>query len=74
MKEQAKLPSRELNTPLETTNNFARTDANVIGYFSEKNNMYEEFIAAANELRGEEGGKVWMCVCVSVFVVVLCLF
>lgn len=53
MREQAKLPSRQIATPIEATNNLARTDANVIGYFSEKNDMYEEYIGAANELRGE---------------------
>lgn len=51
MKEQAKLPSKEVKSVLEAQNNFARTDANVIGYFSEKNDMYEEYIGAANELR-----------------------
>lgn len=54
MKEQIKLPSREVTTVLEATNNFARTDANIIGYFPEKNDMFEEYVAAANELRGEE--------------------
>ncbi|XP_042239990.1 protein disulfide-isomerase A4-like [Homarus americanus] len=53
MKEQARLPSREVQTALEAQNNFARTDANVIAYFSEKNDMFEEFIGAANELRGK---------------------
>lgn len=52
MREQAKLPSRQIDTSLEATNNFARTDANVIGYFPEKNDMFEEYIGAANELRG----------------------
>uniref|UniRef100_A0A0P4W9K9 Protein disulfide-isomerase n=1 Tax=Scylla olivacea TaxID=85551 RepID=A0A0P4W9K9_SCYOL len=53
MKDQVKLPSREITTVLESTNNFARTDANVIGYFPEKNDMFEEYIGAANELRGK---------------------
>lgn len=53
MREQAKLPSRLITTALEATNNFARTDANVIGYFPEENDMFEEYIGAANELRGE---------------------
>lgn len=51
MKEQAKLPSKEVRTLLEAQNNFARTDANVIAYFTEKNDMFEEYIGAANELR-----------------------
>ncbi|KAK7084932.1 hypothetical protein SK128_013057 [Halocaridina rubra] len=53
MKEQAQLPSKEVKTYLETQNNFDRTDANVIGYFLEKNDMFEEYIGAANELRGK---------------------
>ena len=54
MKEQVKLPSREVTTVLEAINNFAKTDANIIGYFAEKNDMFEEYIGAANELRGEK--------------------
>ncbi|KAG0702075.1 Protein disulfide-isomerase A4 [Chionoecetes opilio] len=53
MREQAKLPSREVATVLEIANNFARTNANVIGFFSEKNDMFEEYIAAANQLRSK---------------------
>lgn len=53
MKEQAKLPSREVQTSNEAINNFARTDANVIGYFAERNDMFDEYIGAANELRGK---------------------
>lgn len=53
MKEQAKLPSREVQTSHEALNNFARTDANVIGYFAERNDMFDEYIGAANELRGK---------------------
>ncbi|KAK8746821.1 hypothetical protein OTU49_016835 [Cherax quadricarinatus] len=53
MKEQAKLPSREVKTAVEAQNNFARKDANVIAYFSEKNDMFDEYIGAANELRGK---------------------
>lgn len=53
MREQAKLPSRLITTALEATNNFARTDSNVIGYFPEENDMFEEYIGAANELRGK---------------------
>ncbi|CAL4173797.1 unnamed protein product [Meganyctiphanes norvegica] len=52
MKEQAKLPSREVTSPLEATNSLARKDATVAAYFTEKGDMYEEFIGAANELRG----------------------
>ncbi|XP_045613093.1 protein disulfide-isomerase A4 [Procambarus clarkii] len=53
MKEQAKLPSREAMTPLEAQNNFARKEANVIAYFTKKNDMFDEYIGAANELRGK---------------------
>lgn len=53
MKEQAKLPSREVQTAREAQNNFARTEANVIAYFAEKNDMFDEYIGAANELRGK---------------------
>lgn len=52
MKEQAKLPSMEIKSVLEMHNNMVRTDATVIGYFTEKGNMFEEYIGAANELRG----------------------
>lgn len=57
MKEQAKLPSMEIKSVLEMQNNMARTDATVIGYFTEKGDMYEEYIGAANELRG----KIFLC-------------
>lgn len=53
MKEQAKLPSMEIKSVLEMHNNMVRTDATVIGYFTEKGNMFEEYIGAANELRGK---------------------
>lgn len=52
MREQAKLPSREVTSPTEASNNLARLDATIAAYFTEKSDMYEEFIGAANELRG----------------------
>lgn len=52
MKEQAKLPSMEIKSVLEMQNNMARTDATIIGYFTEMGDMFEEYIGAANELRG----------------------
>ena len=50
--QQAKLPSREVTSPKEAINNLARLEATVAAYFTEKNDMYEEYIGAANELRG----------------------
>ncbi|XP_037774382.1 protein disulfide-isomerase A4-like [Penaeus monodon] len=41
-----------IKSVLEMHNNMVRTDATVIGYFTEKGNMFEEYIGAANELRG----------------------
>ena len=52
MKEQAKSPSWEIQSAIEAKNNIARTEATAFGFFTEKNDMYEEYIGAANELRG----------------------
>ena len=53
MKEQAKLPSQEIQNIVEGKNNIARTESTSFAYFPEKNDMYDEYIAAANEVRGK---------------------
>lgn len=52
MREQAKLPSKEVGSAKELNNLAPRTDVTIIAYFAEKNDMFEEYIGAANELRG----------------------
>jgi len=52
MKEQMKLPSEEKSTALGITNNLDRLEATVVGYFNGKSDLYDEFVVAANEMRG----------------------
>ncbi|XP_076067229.1 putative protein disulfide-isomerase A4 [Oratosquilla oratoria] len=52
MREQAKLPSKEISIILDAQNSMARSDVTVFAHFLEKNDMFDEFINAANELRG----------------------
>lgn len=52
MKDQAKPPSEEKNHMLGITNNMDRTEVTVIGFFDGKSDMYDEYIVAANEMRG----------------------
>merc|ERR550519_1772452 len=52
MKEQFKPPSEEKNHMLGITNNMNRLDATVVGFFKGKSDLYDEYIVAANEMRG----------------------
>ena len=52
MKEQAKPPSEEKNHMLGVTNNMDRLEATVVGFFKGKSDLYDEYIVAANEMRG----------------------
>ena len=52
MKVQNKLPSDEKSHMLGITNNLNRLDATVVGFFKGKSDLYDEYIVAANEMRG----------------------
>lgn len=52
MNDQAKLPSHLIETFIHAKNQIPRTDSYVFAYFEDKNEFYEEYIAAANKLRG----------------------
>jgi len=52
MKEQNKLPSIEKTHMLGITNNMDRLETTVVGFFKGKSDLYDEFVVAANEMRG----------------------
>ena len=52
MKEQNKLPSIEKTHMLGITNNMDRLETTVVGFFNGKSDLYDEFVVAANEMRG----------------------
>jgi len=52
MKGQSKPPSEEKNHMLGITNNMDRTEVTVVGYFNGKSDLYDEYVVAANEMRG----------------------
>jgi len=52
MKDQSKLPSAEKSHMLGVTNNMDRLETTVVGFFKGKSDLYDEFIVAANEMRG----------------------
>jgi len=52
MKEQVKLPSEEKTHMLGITNNLDRLETTVVGFFNGKSDLYDEFVVAANEMRG----------------------
>lgn len=52
MRNQAKPPSEEKNHMLGITNNMDRTEVTIVGYFNGKSDLYDEYIVAANEMRG----------------------
>ena len=52
MKQQASAPSEEKNSKLGITNNMDRLDITVVGFFNGKTDLYDEFMVAANEMRG----------------------
>merc|ERR1712238_466046 len=52
MKGQSKPPSEEKNHMLGITNNMDRTEVTVVGYFNGKSDLFDEYVVAANEMRG----------------------
>jgi len=52
MREQAKPPSEEKNHMLGITNNMDRAEVTVVGYFNGKSDLFDEYVVAANEMRG----------------------
>jgi len=52
MKEQVKLPSEEKTHMLGITNNLDRLEATIVGFFNGKSDLFDEFVVAANEMRG----------------------
>jgi len=52
MRDQSKPPSEEKNHMLGITNNMDRTEVTVVGYFNGKSDLYDEYLVAANEMRG----------------------
>ncbi|TRY73095.1 hypothetical protein TCAL_00905 [Tigriopus californicus] len=52
MKEQSKPPSEEKNNLLGITNNMDRLEISVVGFFKGKSDLFDEYIVAANEMRG----------------------
>ena len=52
MKAQAKPPSEEKSHHLGISNNLDRTEITVVGFFLGKSDLYDEFLVAANEMRG----------------------
>jgi len=47
-----KSPSEEKSHMLGITNNLNRLDSTVVGFFKGKSDLYDEYIVAANEMRG----------------------
>jgi len=52
MKKQAEAPSDEKNSKIGITNNMDRLDITVVGFFDGKSDLYDEYVVAANEMRG----------------------
>ncbi len=52
MREQFKLPSEQKDHMLGLSNNMDRLDVTVVGFFKGKSDLYDEYIVAANEMRG----------------------
>jgi len=52
MKDQARSPSQEKSSKLGITNNLDRLDITIVGFFNGKSDLYDEYIIAANEMRG----------------------
>ena len=52
MKEQVKLPTEEKTHMLGITNNLDRLETTVVGFFNGKSDLYDEYVVAANEMRG----------------------
>lgn len=53
MKELARSPSKLVNTLGELKNAMDRTETTIVGFFSSKTDLYNEYLAAAEELRGK---------------------
>lgn len=52
MQGQSSPPTEEKNHMLGVTNNMDRTEVTVVGFFKGKSDLYDEFVVAANEMRG----------------------
>jgi len=52
MKEQSKSPSIEKTTVQGIQNNMDRLEITVVGFFAGKSDLYDEYVVAANEMRG----------------------
>ena len=52
MRQQNQPPSKEVATPSALANSLDRLEATVLGLFNEKSDLFEEFMVAANEMRG----------------------
>ena len=52
MKEQMLLPSEEKSSKLGIQNNLDRLEITLVGFFNGKSDLYDEYIVAANEMRG----------------------
>ena len=53
MREQFESPSEQKDHMLGLTNNMDRLDITVVGFFKGKSDLYDEYIVAANEMRGK---------------------
>ena len=52
MRVQQQPPSLEVSTASALTNSLDRLEATVLGLFNGRSDLYEEFMVAANEMRG----------------------
>lgn len=52
MKDLARLPSKLVSTVGEFKNGLDRTDTTVLGFFTNKSSLYEEYLEVAQHLRG----------------------
>jgi hypothetical protein len=52
MRVQQQPPSLEVSTASALSNSLDRLEATVLGLFNGKSDLYEEFMVAANEMRG----------------------
>ena len=51
MKQLAKPPSRAVESVAELKNGMSRNETTIVGFFSSKTDLYEEYMLVAHELR-----------------------
>jgi protein disulfide-isomerase A4 len=51
MKQLAKPPSRTVESVAELKNGMSRNETTIVGFFSSKTDLYEEYMLVAHELR-----------------------